>query len=55
MLAIRTLFEGGGGPGPNIIKKIAIITCVVIAAKYIWSPPPENSGGFYNKPKLIAH
>lgn len=60
MLGLRSAF-GGGGPGSNIAKQVAIIMGAWIIAKTIINnpPPADNHGAsgltFYNKPKLISH
>ena len=56
MLGLRTAF-GGGGPGPNIARQVAIIVGVWIVVKTVWNNPPPSDPGIslYEKPKIIAH
>ena len=57
MLGLRTAFGGGGGPGSNIAKQVAIIVGVWIVVKSVWNNPPPSDPGIslYGKPKLISH
>ena len=56
MLGLRTAF-GGGGPGSNIVKQVAIILGVWIVVKSHWNNPPPSDPGIslYARPKMIAH
>ena len=56
MLGLRTAF-GGGGPGSNIVKQVAIILGVWIVVKSHWKnpPPPPGNNCAILRPRLISH